>query len=207
MCCSFASCAYLAVPWTLFYSLILYNMYIMVFHELFVLFPHSSDFDLILLLSMKFFHNLVLMQDRSYVCPVRTIKVVAMLHHICVYSPELFILLYSNDCFTSTTRTFAEVMWKALWIRSVHTIPQLRCVAALHTHAMLLDCIVAWKLNFNLKWSDAAVTCGRDVIDISAPQRNCGKVWTDLKIAVKNERTLSCLKLMRTNVRVKSFLT
>ena len=37
---------------------------------------------------------------------------------------------------------------------------------ALPTHAILL--------HFNLKCSDAALTCGRDVIDISTPQPNCG---------------------------------
>ena len=39
---------------------------------------------------------------------------------------------------------------------------------------------VAWsQIYCNLKCSDAAVTCGRDVIHISAPQRNWGIVWTD----------------------------
>ena len=58
-------------------------------------------------------------------------------------------------------------------LRSVHTTPQLRCVAALPTYSMLLHYGVARKLtwlsrpqvHWNLKCGDAAVTCGRDVID------------------------------------------
>ena len=37
--------------------------------------------------------------------------------------------------------------------RSIHTKPRLRCVAAMHTYAMLLHCGVAWKLNSFLIWN------------------------------------------------------
>ena len=38
-----------------------------------------------------------------------------------------------------------------------------------------LGCHMEFKC-LNFKCIDAAVTCGRDVIDISKPQRNCGVV-------------------------------
>ena len=55
-------------------------------------------------------------------------------------------------------------------VRSYHTAIALPCRTA--NSCDLLHCGVAG----NLKCSDAAVTCGRDVIDISAPKRNSGVV-------------------------------
>ena len=57
-----------------------------------------------------------------------------------------------------------------LILRSVHATSQLCCVAALHTHAMLLYCGVIFQAKFILTWNAVmlVVTCGRDVIDISA---------------------------------------
>ena len=63
---------------------------------------------------------------------------------------------------------------------TVHTLPQLRCTA-LHLIAQKLSCYCI-AVHINLQCTEAAVTCGRKVIDISAPQRNCGVVWTDLTV-------------------------
>ena len=46
-----------------------------------------------------------------------------------------------------------------------------------------------------MKCSDAAVTCSRDVIDISALQCNCGVVWMDLQIDQRLLGSIFCSSL------------
>ena len=47
-----------------------------------------------------------------------------------------------------------------------------KCVALPHCTAVSRES----QIHFNLKCSDAAMACGRDIIDILAPQRNCSVV-------------------------------
>ena len=65
-------------------------------------------------------------------------------------------------------------------IRSYYTTIVLRCRTADSCNVTALRCRMKDKIHFNLISGDAAVTCGRNVIDISAQQRNWGVVWRNL---------------------------
>ena len=86
-------------------------------------------------------------------------------------------------------------------LRFVHTYTtsQLWCVAPLHMHVMLLHSAVSHEVICILTWnaSDAVVTCGKDVIDILALQRNCGVVWTDI-----NEHSFSFSLIPKSNFKI-----
>ena len=58
----------------------------------------------------------------------------------------------------------------------------LRCRTAHSYNITSLWCRIKVKFVYNLTCSYAVVTDGRDVVNISVPQRNCGVVWTDLKV-------------------------
>ena len=62
--------------------------------------------------------------------------------------------------------------------RALRTTLQLHCCNNNSCDVTVFRCRM--KVQVILTWN-AAMTCGRDIIDILAPQRNCGIVWTDLK--------------------------
>ena len=54
---------------------------------------------------------------------------------------------------------------------------------------IVLRCSVEHLLDVTALWCRI---CGRDVIDIYAPQQNCGVVWTDLKLTLV-QQFISCV--------------
>ena len=58
----------------------------------------------------------------------------------------------------------------SLKVHSYYTAIALRCRTA-------IEVLHESQIHLNLQCSDAAVTCGRDVINILAAQRNCDVVW------------------------------
>ena len=94
----------------------------------------------------------------------------------------------ANSQANSQETTAMEVSQSWVKVRSYYAAIPLCCRTAAYCTeiAMLLHCSVAWKLNsfwLEMRWS-----CGdlrQKVIEISAPQRNCSVVWTNLKIMVE----------------------